>query len=151
MHKSTGFIERKAPFHSGKVFVCLDRISGAEIGCRYAGADHIDAVELGLGCNLVDLPGEGKVTIADVEDEVLRHLLRVDDLAVGLNRQPSSIRTRRGERPGTKLFDLMPASVQMLHGLPEDNQSFRRRSIETPCGDRGKTRNMTPKTIQRMP
>ncbi len=39
----------------------------------------IEAVELGLSRDLIDLTRKGEVTIADVEDKMLGHLFRIYD------------------------------------------------------------------------
>ena len=82
--RSTVFIERKAQFDSGEILVGLNRVRGAEVLSRHAGADDIDAVELGLGRDLIGLAGPAEVSVADVEGEVLGHLPGIHDFA---NRQ----------------------------------------------------------------
>ena len=56
---------------------------GGEILGRHAGAHDIDAIEFGLGSDLIDLAGPAEVSIVDVEREVLGHLLGIDDFADG--------------------------------------------------------------------
>ena len=68
-------------FDAGEILVSLDRVRGAEILGRHAGADDIDAVELGLRRDLIDLAGPREVVVTDVEREVLGHLLRIHDFA----------------------------------------------------------------------
>ena len=56
---------------------------GAEALGGHARANDIDAVELGLGHDLIDLAGPSEVAVPDVEGEVLGHLLRIHDFTNG--------------------------------------------------------------------
>jgi hypothetical protein len=53
--------------------------AGAELGYWNAGTDDIDAVELGFSGDLIDLARKSEATVADIESEVLGHLLRIHD------------------------------------------------------------------------
>jgi hypothetical protein len=81
--KSTVFIERKArstrerSLYAWTAWAVLSSAAGTLV------RDDIDAVELGLSRDLIDLAREGEVTVADVKNEVLGHFLRIDDLANG--------------------------------------------------------------------
>jgi len=78
-----GFHRAEGLFHSGEILVCLHRMRGTEVLSRHTGANDIDAIELGLGRDLIDLAGPSEVAIADVEGEVLGHLLRIHDFTNG--------------------------------------------------------------------
>ena len=54
---------------------------GTEVLSRHAGANDIDAIELGLGRDLIGLAGPSEVAVVDVEGKVLGHLLRIHDFA----------------------------------------------------------------------
>src|SRR6266851_9140129 len=67
---------------------------GTEVLSRHAGANDIDAIELGLGRDLIDLAGPSEVAVADVEGEVLGHLLRIHDFANGQADLDGSVQVR---------------------------------------------------------
>jgi hypothetical protein len=52
---------------------------GREAVARQAAADHVDAVERGLGGDRLGLAREGEARIGDGELEVLGHMATVDD------------------------------------------------------------------------
>jgi hypothetical protein len=52
-------------------------LRGGQILGRHAGAHDIDAIEFGLGSDLIDLADPAEVSIVDVEREVLGHLLGI--------------------------------------------------------------------------
>src|SRR3954462_2286300 len=72
-----GLPRTEGAFHAREILVSLDRVRGAEVLGWHTGTDDIDAVELGFGCDLIDLAGPREVAVTDVEREVLGHLLRI--------------------------------------------------------------------------
>ena len=64
-----------------QLLVGFHRRTGAECVRGQAGADHVDSVQRGLGGDLVLILTPRQAIIGDVDDEVLGHLLGVDDLA----------------------------------------------------------------------
>src|SRR6266545_3370109 len=76
-----GLGDAEVPFHVLEVLVGGDRPGRVEDVLPDAGADHIDPVQGGLGGDLGLVPAVAEVAGADVEDEVLAHLMLVDHLA----------------------------------------------------------------------
>src|ERR1700751_2906740 len=78
-----GLHRAEGPLHAREILVGLNCMGGGEIFGRHAGAHDIDAIEFGLGSDLIDLAGPAEVSIANVERKVLGHLLGIDYFADG--------------------------------------------------------------------
>src|SRR5271163_5125496 len=61
--------------HPGQILVGLDRLIGVERRGGNAGAHDIDAVEPGLARDAVDLAPIGQLRLADLDLEMLGHLV----------------------------------------------------------------------------
>ena len=68
-------------FHMGEVLVGDDGGGRVELGGGHRGAEHVDAIERGLGGDLVSPPGQGQAGVGDGHVEVLGHLELVDQFA----------------------------------------------------------------------
>ena len=77
-----GLEATEGPFHRAEPLVGAHRAGAIELACRQTGADHIEAVEPGLGRDgrFIALAGEDTV-IVDGPRDVFRHLVFADDLA----------------------------------------------------------------------
>src|ERR1043165_5965636 len=71
----------KAALDVAQHLVAADGIGGAQLLLWKIGANDVDAVERRLGCGVLGHDVEGETVILDVEREVLRDLVLVDDLA----------------------------------------------------------------------
>src|SRR5437773_5651106 len=76
-----GLGDAEVAFDVLEVFVGGDRASGVQDAAGHAGADHVDAVEGGLGGDLLLVAAPGEPARADVGNEVLGDLPLVDHLA----------------------------------------------------------------------
>jgi len=65
----------------GEVFVAAHDIIAAQGGLGQAGAQHTDAIEGGLGGDLIVFAGEGEAVLGDVKVKVFGHFVVVDHLA----------------------------------------------------------------------
>lgn len=62
----------------GEVLVGLHCLGGIQPVGRHAGADHVQAVEPGLGGDGVLKAPPGQAAVSDVDGDVLGHLVRVE-------------------------------------------------------------------------
>ena len=76
-----GFDVAEVPLDVFEVFVGGDHGGGVELVSGDGGAQHVEAVQGGLGVDLVLLAGNSQAVIGDGEVEVLAGLVRADDLA----------------------------------------------------------------------
>src|SRR5262245_20812787 len=74
-----GLHRAEGPVDPGEVLVGVYGMIAGQRLPRYAGANDIDAIEPGLGGDLFDLARPAEVAVANVEGEVLGHLLGIDD------------------------------------------------------------------------
>ncbi len=70
---------RKAPLDLSEDLVGGDDLVAAQMAGGDAGAQHVDAVELGLGGDGVLVPGVGELILADVDGDVFGDLAPVQD------------------------------------------------------------------------
>jgi len=104
-----GLDRAEVAFDVGELFVGGDRGGGVEALGGHAGADDVDAVQRGLGGDLLDAAGDGQGGVGDLEVEVFGHLVLVDQRA-GLERDP--VNPRAGQ----------PMRGEFLLGCLEDAQ-----------------------------
>ena len=101
-----------------QVLAGLHRAVGAEHPGGEAGADHVHPVQGGLAGDLLLVAAPGEGVVGDLHDEVLGHLLLVDDLPGGQGdgvlaaQRPAGPPGRRGD-----LFQLGFGGIEQLAAL----------------------------------
>ena len=130
------------PFDTREVLVGLNRFCGGHMIGRHAGSDYIDAVEAGLGFDLIEPPLPGEMTVADRDDEVLGHLSFVENrtdrqanlggvmqagaLATDLDVDPGQIALGRRQQVLTLARPLSGKVVIAAHNQPFAREQVRR-------------------------
>ncbi len=143
-----GLQAAEGPFHRTQPLVGAHRAGTVELALRQAGADHVEAVEPGLGGDgsLIAPIGEDTVVV-DGPREVLRHLVLADDLPLpdlpGACRAVSLLRSvQAGPRwpravPGCQsAFKVDPGSARKIDpslGCPGSQQEGPARLRVAPC------------------
>jgi hypothetical protein len=89
---------------------------GVQDAAVHAGADHVEAVQGGLGGDLVLVTAEAERGVVDLADEVLADLVLVDDLADPLADPGGAPQPARGHRGPDFLQVLRGGGEQFLAG-----------------------------------
>src|ERR1019366_2886534 len=109
-----GLDDAEVPFDVLEVLVGGDDGGGAEGALSDAGADHVDAVEGGLGGDVLLVAVAGEARVGDLGDEVLGHLVLAGDLPGPLPDLPGALAPPGGCRYPDFLQVLFGGSQQRL-------------------------------------